>query len=274
MGERARRFFEEAERAGGIVGKMRLASLAQITSIEASRVDDTPELLARLSEASVRVGPAPTRERRDNTQTGSEERAALGGEGVIAPASATAPSELRVLRRHLATCVELVTQRALSLSEAEAIKRITEATTTAIDVERVSLWLLEGGGRKIRCLDLFERTAKRHSAGTELFEKDFGPYFAALARERTIAAHDARVDPRTSCFRTSYLEPLGIGALLDVPIWQNGQMIGVVCHEHVGGSRTWNSDEETFAYLVANFVALALDRRGAASPGESGRRAR
>ena len=180
---------------------------------------------------------------------------------MIAPASASAPAEIRVLRRHLATCVDLVTQRGLYLSGDEAIKRTNEATSAAIDVERVSVWFLEAGGRKIRCADLFERGPRRHSSGVELHQKDFAPYFAALARERTIAAHDARRDPRTSCFTTSYLEPLGIGALLDVPIWQHGQMIGVVCHEHVGGPRTWNSDEETFAYLVANFVALALEKR-------------
>lgn len=261
MGERARQYFDEAERVAGIVGKMRLASLAQITSTEAARVEDTPELLARLSEASQKV--SPSRERRDNTQTGSQEMAA---EGVITPASPTAPSDVRVVRRHLATCVDLVTQRGLFLSDGEAIKRINEATTAAIDVERVSVWFLEAGGRKIRCADLYERGARRHSSGVELHQKDFAPYFAALAKERTIAAHDACRDPRTSCFRVSYLEPLGIGALLDVPIWQNGQMIGVVCHEHVGGPRTWTSDEETFAYLVANFVALALERRGTTAP--------
>lgn len=262
MGERARQFFDEAERVGGIVGKMRLASLAQITSAEALRAEDSPELLARLAEASKKVGP---RERRDNTQqTASHELpGGAAAEGAIAPAPANAPPEVKVLRRHLAACVDLATQRSLFHNDVEAIKRMNEATATAIDVERVSVWFLEAGGRKIRCVDLYERTGKRHSAGTELHAKDFAPYFAALARERTIAAHDAIHDPRTSCFAAPYLAPLGIGAMLDVPIWLHGQMHGVVCHEHIGGPRTWTSDEETFAYLVANFVALALDRRAA-----------
>ena len=85
----------------------------------------------------------------------------------------------------------------------------------------------------------------------------------ALKEERTIAAHDAHTDPRTSCFSQGYLGPLGIGALLDVPIWVDGRMWGVVCHEHVGPARKWTVDEERFGYLMANFVALALERREA-----------
>ena len=40
-----------------------------------------------------------------------------------------------------------------------------------------------------------------------------------LAKERTIAADDANQDPRTKCFSASYLMPLNIGAMLDVPVW-------------------------------------------------------
>jgi GAF domain-containing protein len=87
--------------------------------------------------------------------------------------------------------------------------------------------------------------------------------FHALTTERTIAAHDAQTDTRTSCFTASYLRPLGIGAMLDVPIWHGGKMVGVVCHEHLGGPRTWTADEESFAYVVANLVALSLDQRAA-----------
>ncbi|MFO0709621.1 MAG: GAF domain-containing protein [Sandaracinus sp.] len=249
MGERARQYFDEAERSGGLVAKMRLASLAQITSTEAAAVDDSPELLRRLAEASSKVlegGPRPA-ERRDPT---------------IETAPRTAPSDARVLRRYLATCVELISQRALFLGDVSAtVRRIDEAASDALDVARVSVWFLDTGRTKITCADLFERAERRHSTGVELFAKDFGPYFQALATERTIAAHDAQTDPRTSCFTASYLQPLGIGAMLDVPIWHAGQMVGVVCHEHLGGPRTWTADEESFAYVVANLVALALDQQ-------------
>jgi GAF domain-containing protein len=123
----------------------------------------------------------------------------------------------------------------------------------------VSVWLLDDRRTKITCRDLFDRSTGVHSAGLELFAKDFAPYFKALATERTIAANDAHKDPRTSCFSASYLQPLGINSMLDVPIWLGKRMAGVVCHEHVGPKRTWDSDEETFAYLMANLASIALE---------------
>jgi len=106
-----------------------------------------------------------------------------------------------------------------------------------------------------------------HSAGAVLRSDSFPTYFAALASQRTIAAHDAHEDPRTSCFSVPYLTPLGINSMLDVPIWTGGKMIGVVCHEHVGPARTWSHDDEDFAYLMSNFVALAIEWSGRASLG-------
>ena len=47
--------------------------------------------------------------------------------------------------------------------------------------------------------------------------------------------------------------------MLDVPIWVDQKMVGVICHEHRGPKRQWNSDEETFAYLMSNFVTLTLE---------------
>jgi GAF domain-containing protein len=45
-----------------------------------------------------------------------------------------------------------------------------------------------------------------------------------------------------------------------VPIWVQDTMVGVICHEHVGAQRTWNQDDESFAYLMSNFIGLALER--------------
>lgn len=155
-----------------------------------------------------------------------------------------------------------MSQRALLLGDVgDTIRRIDEAASESIDCERVSVWFLDDERAKITCADLFVRTARAHSAGVELFARDFPPYFQALESEKTIAAGDAHEDPRTSCFSTSYLGPLGITSMLDVPIWVKDKMVGVICHEHVGPKRRWNSDEETFAYLMSNFVALALERQ-------------
>lgn len=253
MGERAAAIFDRAGKSLGLVGKMRLASVARVTSSEAATLPDSRDLLTRLESAL-------------RTLLGGDTAAAPPIDDDLGPASkVVAPrphdDHTVLLRRQLGVCVELLGQRALFLGQLEATaSRITESAVATLNVARASVWLREEGGAQLRCVDLFERDNGTHSAGLVLHERDFAAYFQALGSERTIAASDAHTDPRTSCFSASYLTPLGIGSMLDVPIWVRGEMVGVLCHEHIGGARDWNSDEETFAFLLAGFVSLCLER--------------
>jgi hypothetical protein len=256
MGTRGQKFFEDASRLGGLVAKMRLASLAQITSTEASTQTDTPELLARLDNAYDKI-----REEFGQTQTSSKS----GSQAAAIPDVARG-GELP--RRCMTTVAELIAQRSLFIGDLETtVRRVTEAASSVLGIERVSVWFLDEDRTEIACADLFERSAAKHSSGTVLKAADFAPYFRALAGERTIAADDANTDPRTSCFSEVYLKPLGIGAMLDVPIWASDVMVGVICHEHLGGTRRWSTDDETFGYILASLVALTLEQRGRARAG-------
>lgn len=250
MGQQAAKVFEEARKLGGLVATVKLASLARISSSEADTVDDTKEVLARLENAFTQL------------KKDEEKRSVVRLEGTIAPA-ATTVEQTRVLRKHVQAFVELMSQRGTMLNDVSAtIRRIVETASSVLDIERVSVWFIDSKQTKITCADLWERKTRKHSSGVELFANDFAPYFDALKEERTIAAHDAHKDPRTSCFSQVYLAPLGINSMLDVPIWVKDKMIGVVCHEHVGRARRWDGDEENFAYLMSNFVAIALERSG------------
>jgi hypothetical protein len=259
MGKRTRAFFEEADRLGGLVARMRLASLAQVTSTEAAAADDNSPIADRLHKAM------PTLQKEfagsAGQPTSSAAPSARGKPGVIAM-SPRGDDTTHTLRTYLTTTVDLISQRDLMLDDlTSTVRRITEAASAMLQVQRASVWFLNATRDRIECADLYDASAGGHSAGVELLEQDFGAYFEALRTERTIAAHDAHKDPRTSCFSEPYLTPLRIQSLIDVPIWVGGIMVGVICCEQVGIARTWNADEETFAYLLSNFVALALERK-------------
>ena len=140
-----------------------------------------------------------------------------------------------------------------------AVRQITETAVEVLDVERASVWDLVEEGSAIVCRDLYERSQRRHSAGTRIAAADVPHYFAALQRERGIRADDARADLRTSEFRDGYLVPQGITSMLDAPVFLRGQMVGVVCHEHTGPARRWQLAEELLASTFADFVALVLE---------------
>jgi PAS domain S-box-containing protein len=139
--------------------------------------------------------------------------------------------------------------------------RLQEILATAartLHVDRLSVWRLAYDRQSIRCLDLYSLDSDQHHEGGALGYFDAPAYFDALSTDRVIAAHDAAADPRTRELRDTYLAPLGIGAMLDVPLRKDNGTVGVLCAEHVGGARTWTVDEQNFAISVANLIVVAL----------------
>ena len=166
----------------------------------------------------------------------------------------------RTLRLQNRALLKLAKSESLARGDlSSALREMTEISARILAAERVSVWFFSDDRSGIRCLDLYERTPGRHSQGQELTAADFPLYFRALEQDRTIAAHDARVDSRTREFQASYLIPLGIVSMLDVPVRVEGRMRGVVCHEHVGFPRRWTVREQNFAASIGDFVSLAIE---------------
>jgi PAS domain S-box-containing protein len=150
-----------------------------------------------------------------------------------------------------------------SVDLAHCLVKICTVGAATLDVARTSVWLFNDDRSALMCTHLFDRTRDCHERGAMLDISRYPQYFAALQRSRSIAASDATTHPATSEFADGYLDQLGIASMLDVPLRREGRVIGVVCCEHVGTSRTWSSEEQTFAASLADLVSLALetDRR-------------
>ncbi|MEG4217902.1 GAF domain-containing protein [Microcoleus sp. Pol14C6] len=143
----------------------------------------------------------------------------------------------------------------------EALREITQMATRTLNVERASIWFYQEDRSAMCCADIYELTPNQHSTSAELKVADYPRYFQALNKEQAIAAVDAKTDPRTLEFSESYLMPLNISSMLDVPITHKGQIAGVICLEHQGTTRNWTLDEQSFASYVAQIAALAMEAR-------------
>ena len=144
------------------------------------------------------------------------------------------------------------------VSLGSAFQRVTEAAVSVLDVERSGVWLLADERRVLRCVDLFERTKHVHSAGAIMRADEFPEYLAALCRRKTLPAENVIADPRTTRLADAYLVPLGITSTLDAPIYVGGEVIGVVCNEHVGPPREWTTEQRDFAGSMADVLALKI----------------
>jgi len=143
-------------------------------------------------------------------------------------------------------------------SLSDMLAQLTETAAVTLHVERTSVWLLSDDRKSLSCLDLYELSRAAHSRGVILIADNYPEYFKALETGRAIDAHDAHTDPRTREFRDGYLVPLGIASMMDAAIRVKGQVVGVVCHEHVGSRRDWQPTELHFAGALADQVALVL----------------
>jgi PAS domain S-box-containing protein len=139
------------------------------------------------------------------------------------------------------------------------LKRIAEADSRTLGVERVGVWLYNEDSSEIICEDLYANNRDYHEKGHTLKAKDYPTYFEALEGSRILAAEDAQADPRTREFTDGYLKPYGITSMMDIPIRLHGKVVGVLCHEHTGPKRNWTVEEQDFAASVADMVSLAFE---------------
>jgi PAS domain S-box-containing protein len=164
------------------------------------------------------------------------------------------------LRRQSQILVELARSKTQNGGNLEAaIAEITEAAANTLAVERVGVWLYDPDHRQITCINLYERTQREHSSGSLLLTEPYVDYFHSLETERAISVDQALTDPRTRDLADSYLIPLNITSKLDAPIRIGGQIVGILCCEHIGTLRRWKLGERNFVASIADYTALALE---------------
>lgn len=181
---------------------------------------------------------------------------------VVAEIDATARSarqrEVTAERmRYAATLLELAPLRFETFEQ--HLHTILERTAKALAVERTSYWSLVDDGDAIECEQLFVRSRSEFERGHRLDGRRYPSYFAALKTCHVIDAGDAAVDSRTSELSVGYFDRHGISSMLDVPVWQEGRLAGVICLEHVGPIRSWSPDAVAFASSIAQSVSIALE---------------
>jgi two-component system, cell cycle sensor histidine kinase and response regulator CckA len=146
----------------------------------------------------------------------------------------------------------------IDLSLLDIIRKSNEIVCETLRLDRSSIWMYVENRSAMRCSDLFEVSKKEHTQGARLWVDDFPRYFESLENRKTIPAELAQTDRRTSELTEAYLIPLGINSMLDAPILIGGQVVGVVCAEHVGPPREWTTEERDFVGSVADILALKI----------------
>jgi PAS domain S-box-containing protein len=140
-----------------------------------------------------------------------------------------------------------------------ALAEVTEAGTRGLAVARCGVWLLDDPRQVLTLVDVFDARSGQHARGESLPTASHPNYFATLLDQRLISASNAQEDPRLREFNDQHHLPLGITSVIDVAVRRRGELVGVLCLEHVGPRRQWTTVEEGFAGALADLVSLALE---------------
>ena len=150
---------------------------------------------------------------------------------------------------------ESIRQGNLSLS----IQRLTEAVAKTLKVERSGVWLVKEERINWTCLDLFLLSSNEHVCEPSISSTSLSKNLSELKTELAISVNDALNDARTLELTDSYLIQLGITSILEIPLRQNNDIVGMLSLEHTGEPRTWTLLEQSFARSIGDLVALAIE---------------
>ncbi|CAN5313852.1 hypothetical protein BH09VER1_BH09VER1_36550 [soil metagenome] len=138
------------------------------------------------------------------------------------------------------------------------LRCVTERVAQALGSERAGVWFFNEDRTKISCAELFLRSPKTHERGQQLSVGDFPEYFRKITGNEPVIADEALTHSATQVLAESYLKPLGIVSMLDVPIREGAEPVGVICSEHVEPHK-WTLEESEFVTSVAGIVEVSRE---------------
>lgn len=135
-------------------------------------------------------------------------------------------------------------------------KQIAEISAQALSVGRVGVWMFDPTFQTLTCKLLHD--ARGEQPPPPLLMSKHPHYLTAIREKRYVAVDDAQHEAPTSEL-LEYLQAWNVTSLLDSAVYRNGQVVGIVCHEHVGPLRQWKREECQFAATVADLLSYFFE---------------
>ena len=141
---------------------------------------------------------------------------------------------------------------------AQTLRDVARISGPALDVARISVWLLDEDRTHLRCIVRLIDGSEQNAEGLIIDTSACPAYVHALSGSRALAVESVFRDPRTAELG-AYCREHGIQALLDIPIVVSGALLGVIAHECLQEERVFCDEEIDFATSVATHIALSLE---------------
>jgi PAS domain S-box-containing protein len=141
-----------------------------------------------------------------------------------------------------------------------ALRETAEIGCRLLDVDRLSIWLLQSNETDFNCTVAFNRKDATFESGTVTDITQRVDYLEFLKRRHVVAVDDTRNSPEVDAIRDQFLIPMNIGALMDGVIRQNENFLGSVIASHFEEPRHWKSEEIAYLSIVCQSIANLLEQ--------------
>lgn len=147
-----------------------------------------------------------------------------------------------------------------------ALEIILKTAADVLNCQRVSFWLVNKAHNEIKCEKLFALSNNGFddkAIGITFSKKnEWENYFEYINKEYAfIMADDISTHPATKDFNEIYSKPNNIKSLIDVPVWHNNHLYGIICAETVATKKQWQLEDAQFMLSVSDSVALCLQTK-------------
>jgi PAS domain S-box-containing protein len=148
-----------------------------------------------------------------------------------------------------------------------SLEKILTATAETLNIDRVSFWMLDQEEKKLKCKKMYVKKTNmfdRNSEATVLpatfpgVADNFDDYYNALKSNKKLQSNDAQGDISTGIV-DSYLKPLGIKYIMDIPVWLRGDVYGIICLEESTEIKELSVAEEDFLASISTMLTLSLE---------------
>lgn len=140
------------------------------------------------------------------------------------------------------------------------IFEIVTKIAKVLKVDKISYWRLKDNMITCQVAFLQNKTFPDPTA-TTLNLIDFPIYTNALRDNNSLMAYDINKQEEFQEFKSTYADAYKIKSILDVPIFLNGKLAGILCCETVTDFRKWDAEDINFCKTTADIIALAINSK-------------
>jgi two-component sensor histidine kinase len=138
-------------------------------------------------------------------------------------------------------------------------QEILKESAHVLNCERANAWTFNKKGDTLFSMNSFQASSEEFVIEKKLLAQHLPLYFNYLKKGEIIVSNNAELEKINQELLDLYIRPLRITSMIDVPIRSEGNMIGLICFEHVAKSHTWTLEEQKFSQSVAQLLSLALE---------------